>query len=88
MELPINTLIIIAIAVIVLLAVVIGIILPSRSGGNEISNRNEFTLLCNGWAAKGCAESYYYDNEEKANRILGCSDLGSCKGKCSSAGFC
>ncbi|MFZ3077601.1 MAG: hypothetical protein WA139_04050 [Candidatus Aenigmatarchaeota archaeon] len=88
MELPINTLVIIAIAVIVLLAIVVGIILPARSGGEAISKNNDFTLVCNSWAASGCGEKYFYDNEDKVRAAASCASLSDCQCKCEKAGFC
>lgn len=83
-----NTLVIIAIAVLVLVAIVVGIILPAKSGGDETNRRTDFTLLCNDWAAKGCGETYYYENEYKIKQTIRCESLGTCKGNCSAAGFC
>ncbi len=88
MELPVNTLIILAIGIIVLLAVFVGIILPSRSGGDEASKRTDFTLLCNKWAIDDCGEGFYGSNEESIKKVADCSDFSSCRSKCERAGLC
>lgn len=88
MELPMNVLVIILLGVIVVIAVVVGIIVPASSGANTASQRAEFTLTCNEWAAKKCSEEYFDANKDRIEKVANCQGYELCKGKCSSSGLC
>lgn len=83
-----NVLVILALGVLVVIAVVVGIILPAGSGMNTASGSAEFTVVCNEWGAKKCSQEYFDANREKIEKAAACQGFDACQGKCSASGLC
>ena len=85
MELPMRFMILLMLALIVLVAILIGVIGPLNSGVEDSENIADRTVACNKWNVKMCSDSSLTDEIKNA---VGCSGPEECRKICGNLGFC
>lgn len=69
MELPINTLVVVAIAVIVILAIAAFFMGGFGGSSKDVQNRQNFLNACSGWSQTGCGDNDMPSNLEDLYKI-------------------
>ncbi|TRZ54959.1 hypothetical protein D4Q76_01360 [archaeon] len=69
MELPINTLVVVAIAVIVILAIAAFFMGGFGGSSKDIQNRQAFMNTCSGWVQTGCNNADYDSSIEQSFKV-------------------
>ncbi len=86
MNLPLRFIVLIMLALIVLLAVFLGIINPIQLGVESASNTTQQNSACSNWSLDDCsATSKYLKDVEIA---FNCISYEDCRRQCSNIGYC